>query len=471
MRIDLIQPRFSPHIDIILAPLNLGYIASYLKSKGINDVFIHSALIEKDIFKKLKGADLIGVSVNTAVLKHAIFITNKIKNRKPKTIIVWGGSYPSALPDKVLENQNIDYVVRGEGEVGFYELVKAVENNEDIEGIRGISYRKNGEIIHNRDRELIKDLDTIPFPDRELMAQEKFLDIWSNTQGERSAMMVSSRGCPYQCIHCSSSCVWTRRWRARTPENIIKEIKNLIDKYNIDVIGFGDSVFSLDKSRVKKFCNLLKKEKLEISWWCQDNINNLDRELLLVMKDSGCRGIAVGVESGSEKILRELRKGISLSQVKDIFRIAKEIDFNLSANFMIGSPSEDYNTIKESEALYDEIEPDNCGLSIVIPFPGSEFYNIAKEKGYLDEEIDWSKARYDKALVPTKNLSRDEINREYRRLYKKMYTLKLGSINFWHLFRKGMIEFIRTPVSEYGFLLFKIGRYLKLIFRRKLIKK
>jgi radical SAM superfamily enzyme YgiQ (UPF0313 family) len=235
MKISLIQPKHLCGPDRIYEPLSLGYIASYLKQKGYVDIRIHSATFESDrqIITLAAAADVVGITAMSPMMTHASVLISEIKKRNSKIIVVVGGVHPSALPEVVLKNNNIDFVVRGEGEITFCELVEAIEGKRSIEEVPGISYRKNGEVIHNQARELIENLDTIPYPARDLLGQEKFVKQYYQNTGQRRANLFSSRGCPFNCRSCASCCVWSRRWRGRSAENITYEIKELIAMYNV----------------------------------------------------------------------------------------------------------------------------------------------------------------------------------------------------------------------------------------------
>lgn len=243
-------------------PLNLGYIAAYLLKNGYNDIKIHIGAFENDIeiINEVSNADIVGFTSTSPMMKHGEELAEKIKKENPNTIIIFGGSHPSTLPDKTLKNDSIDLVVRGEGEVTMLEVVKAVENNLHFTSIDGVSYKYNGNIKQNSTRKLIENIDIIPFPARKLMNQENFLKIGYSKYGDRGAWILSSRGCPYMCTYCASWNIWSRKWRARSPANVIKEIQDLINKFNVNRINFADDTFTISKKRVIEFCTLIKKK-------------------------------------------------------------------------------------------------------------------------------------------------------------------------------------------------------------------
>ena len=473
MEISLIQPKHLRGPDRIYEPLGLGYIASYLMQKGYKDISIHSATFESDkkIVKEAALADIVGITAMSPMMTHANILASAIKRKNPKAIIVLGGFHPSALPEATLNNKNIDFVVRGEGEETFYELVKAAEKMHGFEDISGISYRYDGRVIHNQPRELIDDLDTIPYPARHLFGQKDFTRKYYQYLGERRVTVLSSRGCPFECRFCSSQCVWARKWRSRSAKSIIIEIKDLIDRYNVEYIDFLDGIFTLNKQRVLDFCNMLICDKIKISWGCYVHVTTVDKEMLAVMKEAGCREIYIGVESGSAVILKELNKKISVEGIINTCRIAKDISLSILALIVIGFPEEDRNTIKKTEDLINKIKPDYVAFNILTPMPGCDYYEYAKQKGYVNNNTDWSEVDWDKATMPTRHLSIEDINKEYKRLRKKFVCFsRKKRFNLHYFFSKGIIKFKNIPISELNFLVFKLYKYIKFSILIRLFK-
>jgi radical SAM superfamily enzyme YgiQ (UPF0313 family) len=422
MKITLIQPRVGHDPSYIHEPLNLGYIAAYLKKHGYADVNIHIGAFEADdkIISDAANSDIVGFTATSPMIKHAKDLASKIKRANLESLIVLGGAHASVLPDNTLQDMNIDAVVRGEGELTMHELVQAIERKASFENICGLSYKKDGQIIHNPNRELIKDLDSLPFPARELMSLDKFLEIGYKKYGDKGAWVFSSRGCPSRCTYCASYGVWTRKWRARSPANIVEEIRELVNKYGINRINFADDTFTISKDRVAEFCNYLKKENSQVSWGCNIRANTIDKNLLKIMGDAGCTDVWIGVESGSPIILKNIRKGMTIEQIKNAFKWSKEVGLRTRAYLMIGSPKESRETIYQTESLVDEIQPDFLEFSIMTPYPGCEDYTIAKENGHVSDGMDWSMVSLlSSSLVGSQYLSKEEIREERNRLAKK----------------------------------------------------
>lgn len=426
MKITLIQPRVGHNPSYIHEPLNLGYIAAHLIENGYNDVSIHIGAFEtdKEIISGVSEADIVGFTATSPMMKHAEELARNIKENNPNTTIIFGGSHPSVLPENTLKNKNIDIVVRGEGEITMLEIVQAIDKGLPFDMIDGISFRIKKSIIynHNPERELIENIDFLPFPARNLMSQDKFLEMGYKKYGDRGAWIFSSRGCPYHCTYCASWRIWTRKWRARSPENIIEEICELIDNYEVDRINFADDTFTISRKRVVEFCNLLKRENLQISWGCNVRVDNIDKKLFEIMKSAGCTDVWIGAESGAPIILKDIKKGATLPQIKNAFKWSKEAGLKRRAYLMIGSPKESKETILQTEKLVDEIKPDTLEFSILTPYPGCENYEMAKKRGYISDDVDWSKIDLfssNCALMDTPYLSKAEIREEHERLSEK----------------------------------------------------
>lgn len=474
MRISLIQPRWRIETDSLCDPLNLGYLASYLRKKGYRDIKMYSAVFDSDrkIIVGASQSDIVGLNVLSSMWKHVKTLSSKIKKRNPNVKIVIGGVHPSALPEETLRNKNIDFVVRGEGEVTFYELIEALQGARNLEDVDGISYKKNGRIFHNKNRELIEDLDSLPFPARDLMVQESYIRKYYQVWGKRSVSLLTSRGCPYSCSCCASGTVWNRRWRARSPANIIEELKQVISRYNVDEVHFEDANFGVNKERVIKICDLIVKKKLGITWNCLMYPNNIDKDMLMAMKYAGCKTIGIGVESGSYKILKEYGKtNVDLGRVKRIFKISKDLGINRIAFVMLGLPSENRDTIQKTKRLLQNMQPEYATCSLLVPFPGTRFYHFAKEKGYVKDDFDWSDLYYTRVYLPTNSLSKNELYKEYMKLLKSLTCFwRRRKIKFWSIYYKLKVEFSNCLPTEYPFLFYRMARHIFLTIFNRMFK-
>lgn len=459
MKIVLIQPKAYAHNPThVNEPLNLGYLASYLRENGYKNIkiLIGAFLSDKQLIDISSKADIVGFTATSPMMTHGKKIAEAVKLKNPSVNIVFGGSHPSVAVENTLQNSFIDVVVRGEGEVTFYELVRAFETNSSLKEIDGISYKENNIIINNQNRTLIENIDLLPFPARDIFDQKQFTKRAYIGSEKNIAWVLSSRGCPNRCTYCASHEIWTRKWRARSAQNIVAEIQELITKYNVNRIDFADDTFTVNKKRVIEFCELLKAEKMDISWGCNSIVNNVDKELFGAMRSAGCEEIWMGVESGSPQILKEIKKGISIDKVKEAFDLSKEAGLKRHGYFMLGAPSESKETINQTEQLIREINADSISLTVLTPYPGCDLYISAKENGLVRDDMDWSRIDLhymNIAAIPTPNISKQELIEEHNRLIKEFQIQKIDN-NALNV-KKVLYILQFTPVKEYPSLALK----------------
>lgn len=466
MKIVLIQPKAYKHKPAhVYEPLNLGYLASYLRVHGYDDINVRVAALEAEteIIADASRADIIGITATSPMMTHGRMLAQQIKEVNPSALVVFGGTHPSAVPASTLADKNIDVVVRGEGEITILELVRAVEDRAPLEGIVGLSYRQDGIIVHNQDRDLIRNIDQLPFPARDLILQEKFIERFAEGSGKRHAWVLSSRGCPFHCTFCASHQVWTRSWRFRSPENVVEEIKDLVRKYRLKHINFADDTFTVNRKRCLQFSELLKQEYMNISWACNVHVNTVDREMLKAMKMAGCVEIWIGVESGSSLILQELGKQSSLERIRDVFRWSKEVGLKRHAYLMIGASSESHQTIHETESLVAEIRPDYAAITILTPYPGCPLYEQAKRAGHVDDNQDWSIVDlHFSVTMPTKYMTKQQLSEEHRRLSERFQKYqRKPRLDWLKLFLLVLHKLRTASFQEYPTLIFNFWRYLK----------
>lgn len=375
--------------------LGLGYIASVLSKNGHN-ARIYNADYESsekyadqrgifkgyDQYKKILSdpghplwlevkenierysPDLIGITILTGTYKSAENIGRISKELNNDIPVVVGGTHPTILPEETIKNEYVDYVIRGEGEYSFLDLVNGVR----VEDIPSLTYiNESGGIVNNPDRPFIEDLDSIPFPGRELYLND--------TQYMDYGYILTGRGCPFECKFCASKKVWKGHVRFRSPENVIEEIKHVHGIYSTKFFYFIDDTFTLNKKRIKRICELLIESDLDISWICDTRVDTLDEGLLQLMKDAGCVRVKIGVESGSERILEMMRKKITKKQVRDSASLIKKTGIELTIYLMIGFPTETKEDMQETLDFARELDATYYSLSILAPYPGTEIYD------------------------------------------------------------------------------------------------
>jgi radical SAM superfamily enzyme YgiQ (UPF0313 family) len=423
MRVLLLKP---PEIPYPTEPsLGLAYIAAMAEKEHI--VSILDASVEKlsfnETIQRIKEfkPDVVGVQVLTPSINQSKKICKMIR-KEINCFIVIGGPHPTIMPEKALKEIECDVAVIGEGEITFIELLKTIEKNGELSKVKGIAFKeKNGKIVCTEKRELIKNLDEVPFPARHLMKNELY-EGSQNTYLKPFTTVFTARGCPYECAFCSVRVVWGRTNRQRSPENVLKECIEVYEKFGIREIFFNDDIFTLRKSWVMEFCEKLIDSGINFSWKCLSRVNLVDKEVLSIMRKAGCHTIAYGIESGNQKILERVNKKTTLEQVRKAVNLTKKADIDVWAFFIIGAPGEGINEMLDTFNLAKELNPDSLSFSIASPLPGTEFYKIALEKGLLEKNFDWGLLDYyNKVAVSFEGISPEKLIKIQQSFYDGFY--------------------------------------------------
>jgi anaerobic magnesium-protoporphyrin IX monomethyl ester cyclase len=371
--------------------LGLLYVAATLR-KNLN-ITVHIIDSNADnlniadlrqIIKK-KQPDLIGFSVLTFNILNCIEVAKIIREASPVTKICFGGWHPTLYPSETLKLDCVDYIVMGEGEDTFTELVKACNQAKDsdcrLDKINGIGYKTPaGEIKINPSRERIKDLDSLPLPAYDLIEMRKYSNLLACT--ENSINIMTSRGCPQKCAFCD---LRGTPYRFRSPQNILEEIRLWADK-GMTEFFIQDDNFTINRKRTIEFCQLLIAAGLRIKYKISSRVDYLDDELLGYLKKSGCYRIYFGVESGTQKVLDYLEKGITVGQIKEVFKAAKKHGIDRCAYIMIGAPTESRKDIQATIDLVKEIKPEHLHCSICTPMPQTYLYKKLLSEGQIKRD-------------------------------------------------------------------------------------
>jgi len=443
-------------------PYNLAYLAGYLRKKvncqikilDIETLGLGYKKI-KEYFKK-ENPDLVGFTCLSPTINHVFKISEIIKRLKKNCSIVVGGTHPTILPKETLNNPYIDFTVIGEGEVTFSELVKTIkEKRTDFEKINGIYYKKNETILKTSPREFITNLDEIPFPALDLFNLKLYYSApTKKLTSEQASPLLTSRGCVFDCIHCVSKSIWNRKLRYRSAENIIAEIEECINKYNIKEFNILDDNFTLNKKRAIEVCQKIIDKKLSIAWICFSRADTLDDELLSKMAQAGCKKISLGLESGSQKILDLMRKQTTIEQGRKAVELIRKNNILAHASFMFGNIGETKETIKKTIALAKSIDLDNATFFITCPVPGSDLYYYAKDQGFIKDNTPWemfAPLTNTSPIIIQKNLSQEDLIYWQKKAFREFYLRpkyifhKLKQINSWDMI-KSVFEGIRILI-------------------------
>jgi anaerobic magnesium-protoporphyrin IX monomethyl ester cyclase len=427
-------------------PMGIAYIASYLYQQGIS-VEIIDLNFEPDleVFRKkivLSMADVIGFSYTSPLAPSAYRCMEICKEELPGTVVVAGGPHPTIVPHESFDNQCIDYVVVGEGEVTFLELLKCLVNKDSLLKVQGICYRNGGDnsIIQNVPREAMDSLDKLPQINWNLFPNiEKYLQYSGN-----ALPVMTSRGCPYSCSFCQPTLdkIFGKKLRYRSPEKVIQELSDLKKANLIKSFVFQDDTFTVQKSWVKEFCRLAKEKKLKLRFACNSRVDTLTEEMLKEMSEIGLYKIALGVESGSQRVLDDiLSKGTSLEKIIEIFDLTKKYGILANAFIMLGSPNETKEDIEKTIELLQRIKPNWVSCTRTVLLPETYMWEYSNKQGLLLADDDYLEHLHyaDHSSKTHKiNITDSELRRLKNKLYRKWAfatiteraVLKIGIIFF-----------------------------------------
>lgn len=371
---------FQPFLPIFV-PIGIGCLLAEARKQGIK-VWHIDGQVESDIYglvknyvKKMSKPYIFGFSVLTAAIKDAIIVSEKLKKLYPDSYIIFGGVHPSALVDQILSFEHIDAVIRGEGEKPLIDFYQCVKQSMDFSGVANLSYKKDGKVIHNLQTYCVDNMVELePFP-YDLFDSKKY-DL---------GFVISSRGCPYNCIFCSNRVTTGRRYRYRPAEDIVSELEMLNCRYGKTSVLFVDDNFLVDHKRVRDLIEVIKKRGLhkKMVFNFQARGDNTDYNILTDLYNAGFRSIFFGIETSSEQVMRTIRKGETVAQCVAAVRLAKEIGFHVSATFIYGLPGETYEDRLGCVKLTRELGIDMVRYNNATPYPGTELYEIAKRENRL----------------------------------------------------------------------------------------
>lgn len=432
----------------IQEPLNLGFIASYLEKRDIK-VSIIDELAGQNVEKEIEKyrPHIVGITATTPLAPDAYRIANYCKAKGILTVM--GGVHAAILPEEAL--QFVDIVVSGEGEEVLFDIIK----NDIKSGIVSRPY--------------IKNIDAIPSPSRHLMQMDFYMHtkdrspetyLYFVPKHTRVAAMLTSRGCPYDCIFCHNSWKGTP-YRFNSPERVLCEIKELIKNYGIQAIFFIEDNFFANKSRVRNICELIIKENINIIWGANSRVDGIDLNIVRTAKEAGCRQITFGFESGSQKILDILNKKTTIEQNKKAIDICNEAGIIPQGTVMIGNPTETVEDIQLTQKFIKESDIKSLGACITTPFPGSRLWDWCKDHNLLPEKLNWSEFDYSKVVIPAcDTISPEEIQRlhlETCKIINQKKPLKLNELLYTILTKPKSIINVFTQPSKILSIIKKLG--------------
>ena len=456
-----------------LPPLGILYISSYLNKKKIKTLVLDSE-IESFSYNDIKSIiienniGVIGFSVMTVFLNTALHISTRLKNDFSDIYIVLGGPHISGTKEETLKiNKNIDFLIYGEGEVALYSLIDSLRNNKPLSNVSNLIYRKDNAIIINEPQHFVNDLDSLPFPELDHIINFKPGLYNVPYSLNRTSSIITSRGCPYNCNFCSAYITHGHKWRNRSIDNVVEEIKYNYDKYGIRYFVIKDSLFSKDKEWTHKFCNGILSSRIKVNFRCNTRIDCVDKSLLKRMKECGFDIINFGIESGDDNILNTINKQLNKDLALKVFDIANKLEIKTHATFMIGNIGETKESLNNTITYAKEINPFFARFFPATAYPGTQLYNYSVKNNLVEDK--WYLSDLYKNTVNERYLF-PEFNKGTL-LFKDFHPNKEARNAFWSFYLRPKIIFrliiMMLTNKKYFINILKAGTSL---IRYKLLK-
>ncbi len=477
---------FKHNIDINPMPtMGIGYLAAVLRKKGI-EVKIFDSLIEgwtfreeindvmirvgtpftqiEEIVREFKP-DLVGVNMLFTKQKenaHKIFeIAKKVS---PSIITVGGGPHATVMPEDVLADRNVDFVALGEGENTIIDLLEVIEGHKSVGELDGIAFRANGKNQVVPKTKFIMNLDDLPFPAWDLMQLEKYFELKMShgaRKRKRFSPIITSRGCSAKCTFCSAYRTWGRKFRVRSPENVLAEMSALKERYGIEELIFEDDNVTFDKARAKKIFGGMIERKLDFVWDTPNGVAaySLDTELIQLMKKSGCYKLNLALESGNQEVLNKIiKKPLRLDRVKPLIEYAKKIKLDVGIFLIIGLPGEKIEQMYESFQLSADLGIYDPFISVATPYPGTELFEQCVSNGYLNSDFSTDDLFIRSFVISTEDWKGEQLRDVLANGYRYLLWQKLKNHPF-KVFR----FYVKAAINNPDKVLLKIRSYLKRI--------
>jgi radical SAM superfamily enzyme YgiQ (UPF0313 family) len=377
-------------------PLGILYCAGVLREAGVAVSLLDQPATRFSLnqvvdWVKKEDPDIVGFSVLLSAAKEAPRIAEGVKAENPDVVVVFGSHHSTFNAERILRKYPfVDIVVRGEGEYTGVEIARCVEEQRELDKVDGVTFRKDGRVVSNPDRPLNKDVDCLPFPDRNLAGVDYTSAIFGvKINSKKFTTLLSSRGCPFNCSFCGIRKFTRRAWRPRSVENVMAELEYLQSE-GYEQFLFADDNFTLDAKRVSKLCCSIRKAGMDIEWFCDSRVDHISYDMFRDMVKAGCRCLFFGVESGNQRILDYYRKGITPDQSEKAVSKARKAGVDIIVgSFIVGAPDETQREIVDTLRFANRLDIDIPDVNILGAQTGTDIWNDLVAKGFLNEEEQW----------------------------------------------------------------------------------
>ncbi len=413
-----IRPPDHPHLGLL-------YVAAALDKDG-NDVLLADFDADRLSMPSFKGLlerekpDIVGLTATTPTYAATLSIAEFVK-RQTGIRTVLGGVHATLMPHESMKSGFFDFIVKGEGEITSSELILALKGEGALDSVKGILFRREGEVVETPDRPFMEDLDELPFPSRKLLASRKYR--YPDALRSPAFPIITSRGCPGKCSFCTAKFAHGSKFRFRSPDNVVDEIEMLVREHGAREIHIWDDNFITNPGRVFKISDEIIRRGIKCLFAFPNGVRAdfIREDILLAMRRMGAYSLAIGVESGNQIILDSIGKGVSLDQIRKAFSIAKRIGFETWGFFLIGLPGEDASTIRQTVDFAIELDPDVAKFHLLKPYPKSKVSDELKRLGLLVDEDYVHYGIHTGPVHRLETLSQEDLEKLHKEAYRKFY--------------------------------------------------
>jgi anaerobic magnesium-protoporphyrin IX monomethyl ester cyclase len=466
MKIGLIYPNEGKKEKAI--HLGLGYIASYIRTQHddlqitLLDTRIATKREKRDFYKA--NFDLIGITLMSGIFTQALDVAREIRKMNPKALICVGGPYVSSLEKEILDFEEFDIAVFGEGEVTFSEIIQAIKDKKDFSTIDGVIYRDHvGSVVMNKARLIKNTIDALPMPAYDLFKMNKYPNY----------RILTSRGCPYKCTFCSSAEVWQFRWQKRKPALIIEEIKFLLDNYGRKTFFFNDDTFNMHIPRAEEICDLMIASDLKILWSTPFRADRVDANLASKMKKAGCYNVGIGIESADNGILELMQKQVTIEQITEGINILRNEGIEVLGQFIIGLPGETTETFEKTLQYAKASELDFALFYSSMPYKGTSQWEYIEQNGtFLHTTMHEFHDLKPRIVFETDSFTKADRERAIRRAEQAGFYVDDNRLSHIFDFGRTAAKYFQNylPANTGNMVYLKMKRFYRNHLKRKWIK-